>query len=69
MKIVVAAAVCVVLVVGFIHFLKPTLMYREDGRLREFGVGWRNKTILPLWLAVFIVAVFSYAACCLYIQE
>jgi hypothetical protein len=28
--------------------------------LRPFGVGYKNTTILPLWLASILLAIFSY---------
>lgn len=51
-----------IFVVGFtvIQLLKPNIIYNEDGSLRTFGVGYRRKTIIPLWLIVIILAIFSY---------
>ena len=39
---------------------KPTLMFDKNGKPREFGIGYKNKTILPLWLTVIILAIASY---------
>ena len=41
--------------------VKPNIICNEDGSLREFGVGFRKKTITPLWLVVLIIAILSYA--------
>jgi len=51
-------------IVGFaiIHLWKPSIVYQPDGSLRPFGVGYRKKTVLPLWLVVFLLAIFSYTA-------
>ena len=45
--------------------LKPSFLYNPDGSLRQFGVGYKSKTILPLWLIAVILAVISYY-CVLY---
>jgi len=39
---------------------KPTTIFDKNGRPRDFGIGYKNKTILPLWLTVIILAIFSY---------
>ena len=44
----------------FIQYMEPTFLYKSDGSLREFGIGRQKKTILPIWLLVFILAVFCY---------
>lgn len=43
-----------------IHNVKPLLVYDEDGNYREFGVGYRHKTIIPIWLVAIITAIFTY---------
>ena len=43
-----------------IHFLKPSIVYNQDGSLRKFGIGYRKKTVVPLWLVVILLAIFSY---------
>jgi hypothetical protein len=35
-------------------------MYNEDGSFREFGIGYKKKTVVPAWLVAIIVAIFSY---------
>lgn len=54
----------ILFILGFsiVHLMKPAIIYNEDGSLRDFGVGYRRKTIIPLWLVVFILAIFSYYA-------
>jgi hypothetical protein len=39
---------------------KPSFLYNTDGSLRQFGVGYRNKTILPVWLLAIILGIVSY---------
>ena len=42
------------------QLLKPGVLYNKDGSLREFGVGYRNRTILPVWLLSIILGILSY---------
>lgn len=44
----------------FIHWTKPQLIYNSDGSLREFGVGYKKKTVTPLWLVVLLLAILCY---------
>lgn len=41
-------------------YMKPTVMFYDDGTLREFGVGYKNKTIFPLWLISIFLGVWCY---------
>ena len=42
------------------QYAKPTLFYNTDGSIRHFGVGYRNKTIVPVWLLSIILGIVSY---------
>lgn len=48
------------LLFALIMFIKPTIIFDKAGKPREFGIGYKNKTILPLWLTVIILAITSY---------
>ena len=43
-----------------IHYMKPSIVYDENGEFRPFGVGYRHKTVVPIWLVAIITALFSY---------
>jgi hypothetical protein len=43
-----------------IQMIKPGFLYNRDGSLREFGIGYTNKTIVPLWLFSIILGILSY---------
>ena len=43
-----------------IQLIKPSFIYNNNGSLREFGVGYKNKTILPLWLFSIVLGIFTY---------
>ena len=39
---------------------EPAFLYEKDGCLRKFGLGSSKKTVIPIWLITFIIAIFSY---------
>ena len=39
---------------------KPRFMYNEDGSLRQFGIGFQRKTVVPAWLVAIVLAILSY---------
>jgi hypothetical protein len=45
---------------GIIQMLKPAFLYNKDGSVREFGIGYKNKTILPIWLVSILLGILSY---------
>jgi hypothetical protein len=52
---------------GSIQMFRPGFLYNRDGSIREFGVGYRNKTILPLWLLSLILGILSYLSVMYYL--
>ena len=49
-----------VIIFSIVQLIKPPFLYNKDGSLREFGVGYKNKTILPVWLFSIILGILSY---------
>jgi hypothetical protein len=49
-----------VILFGIMVYAKPTCVFNKDGTMRQFGIGYRNKTIIPIWLIVIIMAYMSY---------
>ena len=45
---------------GIMVYLKPGFIFNRDGTMRQFGIGYRNKTVIPIWLIVIIMAYLSY---------
>lgn len=43
-----------------IVLLKPNFLYNKDGSLREFGIGFKKKTVVPIWLLSIILGIMSY---------
>ncbi len=54
------AIILFLIMFGSIQMMKPACLYNKDGSIREFGVGYRNKTILPIWLLSLILGILSY---------
>ena len=51
-----------VIIFGTIQMMKPACFYNRDGSIREFGIGYRNKTILPIWLLSLVLGILCYLA-------
>jgi hypothetical protein len=45
---------------SIVHYLKPSLLYTKEGGFRNFGLGYRNKTVIPIWLVAIILGILSY---------
>ncbi len=54
------AIILFLIMFGSIQMMKPVCLYNKDGSIREFGVGYRNKTIMPIWLLSLILGILSY---------
>jgi len=51
-----------VLIFGGIQIMKPSCFYNTDGSIRGFGIGYKNKTIFPIWLLSIILGILCYLA-------
>lgn len=58
-KTTVAILIFLILFIIF-HLLKPGFAYTEDGGFRQFGLGYKNKTVIPIWIVAIVLAIFSY---------
>jgi hypothetical protein len=47
-------------VFGIVQLIKPAFLYKPDGSTRDFGIGYKNKTIMPVWLFSIILGILSY---------
>ena len=58
----VTLSVCLFLVFfGIIHFVKPEFIYTNEGGFRAFGIGYKQKTVVPIWLVAIFLAMLCYA--------
>ena len=55
-----AAILLYVVVFMLVQYMNPSFLYNEDGSLREFGIGYSSKTVLPIWLVAIILGILSY---------
>ena len=48
--------------IAILLIIKPEIMFREDGRWKEFGIGRDPKhfTYIPFWLFTIVWALLSY---------
>jgi hypothetical protein len=43
-----------------LNVMKPHFLYNKDGSLREFGLGFKKKTIIPVWIMAIFLSILSY---------
>jgi hypothetical protein len=53
---------------SIIHYVKPSALYNKDGGFRPFGLGYRHKTVIPIWIVAIVLAIFSYLAVLYYLM-
>ena len=42
------------------HMIKPGFAYLPNGAYRPFGVGYKHKTVVPIWAVAIFLAILSY---------
>jgi hypothetical protein len=52
---------------ALVHFFKPAFIYNREGGFRPFGVGYKHKTVIPIWIVAIILAILSYLAVLAYL--
>lgn len=62
------SVVLFIFIFGIIQMMKPACFYNKDGSIREFGIGYKNKTILPIWLLSIILGIVCYLAVMYYVS-
>jgi hypothetical protein len=40
--------------------MKPGFTYEENGAFRQFGVGYKHKTVISGWVVAILLSVGSY---------
>jgi hypothetical protein len=58
-----------IIIYSVIHTIKPSFLFNKDGSLREFGVGFRRKTIIPSWLMSIVLAIICYFSVLYYVTS
>jgi uncharacterized membrane protein YjgN (DUF898 family) len=45
---------------GIINAFRPSFIYNKDLSFRRFGIGYKNKTVIPIWLMSIVLAILVY---------
>ena len=61
------AIVLYIIIYVVLNKAKPHFLYTSTGILRSFGLNYKNKTILPIWLVSIFIAILSYISLLYYI--
>ncbi len=67
-NITLVAVILFVIIFGMIQMSKPACFYNSNGSIREFGIGYKNKTILPIWLFSLLLGILCYLAVLYYVN-
>lgn len=59
-NITLSAITLFIIIFAAVHIAKPAFLYKDDGSIREFGVGTKNKTFMPVWLFSIILGILCY---------
>ena len=54
---------------GLIHYIKPGFIYNKEGGFRPFGLGYRHKTVIPIWVVAIVLSILSYLAVLTYLMH
>ena len=68
-NITLVAIILFVIIFGTIQMMKPACFYNRDGSIREFGIGYKNKTILPIWLLSLLLGILCYLVVLYYVNS
>ena len=59
-------SVAILLFIVFFYIIQccaPSFLYKKDGSIRPFGLGYKGKTVLPIWLIAIIVSISILFIC------
>jgi uncharacterized membrane protein YidH (DUF202 family) len=68
-NITLVSVILFIIIFGIIQIMKPTCFYNKNGSIREFGIGYRNKTILPVWLLSLVLGLLCYLSVLYYVSN
>ncbi len=67
-KNITSAAIFLFLIIFItVQYSKPSFIYNDDGSFRQFGLGYKKKTIIPIWFVSIILAILCYVFILYYI--
>jgi hypothetical protein len=62
------AIILFLILFSIFHYIKPGFAYNSEGGYRPFGLGFRHKTVVPVWVVAIILAILSYLVVLFWIQ-
>jgi hypothetical protein len=49
-----------IILFGIINAFRPSIIYNKDLSFRRFGIGYKNKTVVPIWMMSIVLAILVY---------
>jgi hypothetical protein len=49
-----------IIIFFLINYSKPAFLFNKDGSYKQFGLGLRTRSVIPIWLVAIIVAILCY---------
>jgi len=59
-NITLVAVALFLLAFSLIMSFKPGFLFNKDGSIRSFGLGYKKKTVIPVWLVSIILGILAY---------
>jgi len=59
-NITLVAVALFVVTFSLIMSFKPGFLFNIDGSIRNFGLGYKKKTVIPVWLISIILGILAY---------
>jgi uncharacterized membrane protein YozB (DUF420 family) len=47
---------------AIVNAFRPSIIYNRDLSFRRFGIGYKNKSVIPIWLFTIVLAIIVYVA-------
>jgi hypothetical protein len=51
-----------IILFALVNVFRPSVIYNRDLSFRRFGIGYKNKSVLPIWLFSIVLAIIVYVA-------
>jgi hypothetical protein len=45
---------------GIVNAFRPSVIYNKDLSFRRFGIGYKKKTVIPIWILSIVLAILVY---------
>lgn len=49
-----------IILFALVNAFRPSIIYNRDLSFRRFGIGYKNKSVLPIWLFSIVLAIIVY---------